>query len=174
MKNVMIDIETLSTADNAAVIAIGACTFDASGFGDPFEIQIDPRLSPGDRNRDTYHWWKGQDRAVFDRMMGGRTTPWAAVSDFREWLEPHKRCCVWANPPQFDIVILRNFFATCGEEWPMHWRNERDVRTILRLADDNGIRYHDAYEETTAHDALSDARAQARAVRIALSEMSLW
>lgn len=79
----------------------------------------------------------------------------------------YKKCVeVWANPPQFDLIILRHLFDECGVKCPWHYRVERDFRTLKGHAHQLNIDYQPAYANIDKHDALSDAIAQARAVQI--------
>ena len=45
MKDIMVDLETLGTGANSAIISIGACYFDEYGIGKTFYMPIDPRDS---------------------------------------------------------------------------------------------------------------------------------
>ena len=75
MNNVMIDIETLALSNDAAVIAVGACAFDANAIGGRFEVLLNPVLSPGRRDEETLEWWCRQPAEVLERVTGGLATP---------------------------------------------------------------------------------------------------
>lgn len=169
----MADIETLSSQNDAAIIAIGLCVFDEKTVFDSTEILIDPKLAPGHRDPKTLEWWNGQDPDVFRKMMSGHLTPWAACDQVELILDEWEVSILWANPPSFDIVIMRHLFDLYGKPFPIHYTNERDFRTLRKFADDMGIDYREPYEERTAHDAESDAICQAQALQIILRDLAL-
>jgi inhibitor of KinA sporulation pathway (predicted exonuclease) len=169
MRRLMVDIETLDSSGTAAVIAIGACVFDFDDISYSFSMQIDPTaaLQFGTVSDATMKWWGEQDEAVRERMFSGDTTPMDAAYAFAAFVKQHKVKEVWANSPTFDCVILRHLFKSVGVDVPWHYRDERCVRTLYALwrelqPADTGI--NAAYSETGAHDAVIDARNQARAV----------
>ena len=170
MKAAMVDIETMSTSDDAAVIAIGTVIFDRDEILAAQSLLIDPITTPGHRSVDTLEWWNRQAPEVRERMFSGTTPPSSACLDWVQFLEDHEAQDLWANAPTFDITILRSLFRNCGlRKFPIHHRKERDFRTLTSLARDLGIEYKEAYRNCIKHDAVSDATAQARAVQIILN-----
>ena len=169
----MVDIETLSSQSDAAVIAIGLCLFDEKEIIDSTEILIDPVLAPGHRDPDTYRWWCEQDSQVFNRMLSGDLPPWNACGAMAQVIEEWNPKTLWANPPSFDIIILRNLFRVYNIEFPIHYTKERDFRTMKAFAKQMGIDYSAPYDERTAHDAESDAICQAKALQIILRDLAL-
>ncbi len=170
----MVDIETLSSKPDAAVIAIGLCLFDETGVLDTHQILIDPRLAPGHRDSDTLDWWNRQDPDVFRKMMSGERTPWDACDEMydvcrHDW----QSRTIWANAPTFDISILRHLFNTYGIDFPFHFSKEMDYRSVKALAKAQGIDFNAPLEERSAHDAESDAIAQAKALLIMLDGLAL-
>ncbi|KPL28079.1 MAG: hypothetical protein AMJ72_05405 [Acidithiobacillales bacterium SM1_46] len=165
----MTDIETLSSRNDAAVIAIGICAFDEHEIFDSMEILIDPALAIGHRNPETVRWWSEQEPHVREKMFSGTLPPWAACDMLARFCGIYKNAKeIWANPPQFDLIILRHLFDECGVKFPMHYRTERDFRTLKALAHQRGIDYQSAYEGIDKHDAKDDAIAQAKATQIIL------
>lgn len=169
----MVDIETLASHPNAAVIAIGVCIFDDKEVYDSMEILLDPRLSPGHRDPDTLRWWNEQDPEVFKKMMSGDAAPWLACDMLAGFIRETGIKELWANPPTFDIAILRGLFKRYGKEFPIHYTGERDYRTIRKMADEFDIDYGEPYRERSAHDAMDDAICQARALQIMLRDLAL-
>ena len=176
----MTDIETLSSRNDGAIIAIGICAFtahpldDEEEIVDAMEILIDPALAIGHRNLDTIRWWNDQEEHVREKMFSGVTSPWAACAQLTEFCNNYKKANeIWANPPQFDLILLRNLFNECGMKFPMHYRTERDFRTLAKLGQSKHIDYQSAYEGLDKHDAKDDAIAQARAVQIILRNLTL-
>jgi hypothetical protein len=167
----MLDLETLSTRNNAAIAAIGAVIFDEQNIINRFEAYLDLRLVPGHRDLETLDWWGKQDPAVRAKVFSGSEDPWKAISRFSLWMMTHKPHEVWANSPAFDCVILRNLCESIGRTAPWNFREERDFRSLTSLAKSKGISYSKAYENIVKHDPLSDAYAQANAIQIILPEL---
>ena len=172
-KHGMIDIETLSTSPTAAVIAIGAVAWLEGRVEqhETFEVLIDPSIAVGTRDPRTLQWWDEQDPSVRGRMFSGKALTSEALVQLRNWYLRQGIEEVWANAPTFDLIILEASFRATGVEIPWMFRDTRCMRTLTRLAKRRGIDYQPAYENRMAHDALSDALAQARAVDLILSKL---
>jgi len=146
MKIIMVDLETLSTAPNAAILSIGAVCFDddgpAASVDDAFLISV---------NRDYYDmqttfnvdpktvaWWATQGRAAQDSLKINRveTLP-LAMDAFTTWVEKQGEVdLIMAKPAHFDIPILANaarhsYGANDALPWK-HWQ-VRCMRTICGL-----------------------------------------
>lgn len=169
----MLDIETLSSQPNAAVIAIGLVAFNQEEILNECEILIDPQFTPGHRNPDTLDWWHDQDSRVFRKMMSGGEYPWDACDQFVDFCNQYKKAPMWANPPTFGISIMRHLFKVYDKEFPIHFTRERDFRTIKKMAERVGVDYSEAYEERDAHDAVDDAKVQARALQLIRNGLAL-
>jgi hypothetical protein len=176
-RHMSIDIETLATEGDAAVIAIGATVFDADRFLDQGHlVLINPILSPGARDRGTWMWWCQQDRGIMERMMSGETTPWAACETFAN-------LCVgvdyfWGYPARFDVGHLRALFRNCDREFPFSFRQEMDLSTALKLAragiPATGEELRKIKESNqAAHDAMADAIVQARQIQVILKHYGM-
>lgn len=171
----MIDIETMATCNNAAIVAIGACVFDLTGIGEEFTAIIDTASasSHGAVQRQTMEWWATQSEEIRDRMFGGEEQAEDAAERLVKFFKAARADEVWANSPTFDCVILRNWFDEFDIKVPWHYRQERCVRTIYAVANNRGINVGAGYTESGAHDANVDARNQARAVTIALTGLGV-
>lgn len=172
MKSLMIDIETLATTDNAAVVAIGSVIFTADAIIDTQLILIDPTWAVGHRSQETCEeFWMNRDEVpakVYNEMLAGTCKPWDACHEFLSFVAGHNIKAAFAYPPQFDFVILRSMFRQCNQPYnfPVHYAKERDCRTLFKLAKAKGVDLGPAYEGLEKHNALSDAIAQAKAVQI--------
>lgn len=165
---VMIDIETLGIEPGAAILSIGACTFDTDGVGETVHVSVDLE-SCQDRgleiDADTLQWWLEQDDAAREILTGG--VPLAtALAELREFLETHAYDELWANSPKFDMEHLETAYDAL--DWPTPWvfYELRDVRTVQALP---GAVERD--QDGTEHDALDDAVHQAREVAATLREL---
>ncbi len=173
MKRLMVDIETLDSSGTAAVIAIGACVFDLEGLHEDFSVTIDVEAAKayGSTSKFTLEWWSTQSEEVRARMFSGTESPNDAVKKFIAFIRRNPVREVWANAPTFDCVILQNLFRQLSQRCPWGFRDERCVRTVYAIGRQLGVDYSLGYSEKGAHDAVVDARNQARAVSIVLRRL---
>jgi len=159
MKDIMVDLETLGTGANSAIISIGACYFDEYGIGKTFYMPIDPRDSVQqglEIDVDTVIWWMQQSdqaRNVFvntDRAFSLET----ALREFSEFCQNDAR--VWGNGAAFDNVILGNAYKALNKEQPWKFWNDRCYRTMKATYKD--VTYT---RSGTHHNAVEDAITQA-------------
>jgi hypothetical protein len=175
---VMVDLETMSTRPNAAILTIGAVQFDPFGNDTEENIKADRRrhfyetISFESNEAEGRHfsagtikWWLGQSHAAQKALLNPTTHLRGALTGFRMWVNgcTPKVDRVWAKSPEFDCIILKDAFDAVGEMWPFSYWNSRDVRTVVELA------YPEGNEPEigvgTAHNALDDAIRQALAVQ---------
>lgn len=175
MKNVMIDIETLSTRSDAAVLSIGLAAFDDQGVTDTCEILIDPKQIFGHIDVSTVSWWMKQSDAARQLVFSGDCPQHAAWSRLISFLGPIGSFEeVWANGPQFDLKILQHWaeglversYAPQGIKLPWRYNQERDFRTFMAEWRRQGVPVNDIIgpRSGTAHSAVDDAASQARDV----------
>ncbi|MFP4218806.1 MAG: 3'-5' exonuclease, partial [Salinarchaeum sp.] len=165
-ERVMVDIETLGIEPGAAVLSIGAVTFDTDGIGAQFHRSIDLQSCQDAGlaiDAETLQWWLDQDGDARAVLTGG--DPLADVlAAFTEFVPEDAE--VWANGPQFDCEHLEAAYAAVDMDAPWTFRDERDVRTVRALPV-----APDVEQDGTEHDALDDAVYQARIVGEALNRL---
>lgn len=163
--DIMLDLETMGTGPNAAIVAIGAVEFDiATGtVGDRFYRVVDLGTSVamgGEIDADTVLWWMQQSddaRAMFTRDSVPLSV---ALAEFTVWMSDRGAVSgarVWGNGAAFDNVILSSAYRRSAYMQPwQHW-NDRCYRTIK-------AQYPDVKLERvgTHHNAVDDAESQAR------------
>jgi len=156
----MIDLETMGSGSNAAIVAIGAVKFDKRGTREIFykTIKLESSVSFGlDIDADTVMWWLKQNdearRALTEEE--GETLNFA-LSCFNTWVGDDP--IVWGNGSDFDNVILANAYKKTAVQKELPWKfwNNRCYRTMKSL-------YRDVKMERkgTHHNALDDAISQA-------------
>jgi exodeoxyribonuclease VIII len=181
---VMLDLETLATDQNAQIISIGAVKFNKDGLGSEFYQTI---LMEGNSkfsvNPQTVSFWLHQSkeaqealwnpepkrleevlRMFVDWYKGRKEVPAGVVTSITintdgneiELLNPGT--AVWGNGSTFDNVILRNAFEKLKIKCPWSFREDRDFRTIVALNKHRKIPYE---RIGTLHNALDDAKTQA-------------
>lgn len=148
-KEVMIDIETLSTRGNAIIASISAVKFDRSGRIseldiekglDIFDVRIDidscEKLGMHKDDK-TIEWWKKQDKGVYDDIFnkGNRKNISDALKMLSKWYEGCDK--IWSQGASFDIPILSEAYSLCNIDIPWKFYNIRDTRTIYDLANVN-------------------------------------
>ena len=112
MKDVMLDIETLSTQKDAAIASIGAVQFDlrTGDLGVEFYQVIDLQSCTDAGlhfNGATVAWWLGQSHeARAALLVEGRASLFETLEEFCHWFPNDGRC--WGNGASFDCVITRN------------------------------------------------------------------
>ena len=161
-RNVMIDIESLSTYPGGLVVAIGACTFDMNGVHEKMYSAIDVLESLFEGftiNLDTVAWWKNQSPEAKNFIRNGHP-PGVVYQQLANFIRKNDQ--VWAKGPDFDLDLLKAGYDTLGIKVPWSFRNARCVRTVLDLGKRMG--FTNFANEQTKHFALGDAIYQAEQV----------
>jgi hypothetical protein len=176
MQHIMIDLETLSTRSDSAILSIGAVFFDieTGQLGDELHIGVKMEDHPryGHIHPDTVRWWLSQSepaRAELLAIISDGYPLEEALTSLKNFLQlstnPGK-LSIWANPSSFDPTILDSAYRRCDSKTPWnHWQL-KDVSTIVKLGRDliGFDPKHDNPFEGTPHNALSDAIHQAKYV----------
>jgi hypothetical protein len=163
--DIMVDLETLSSAPNACIVSIGATVFSSIGQFmagvHNFYSVVDPKSSQrlgGSIDADTVKWWAQQSdgaRAVFSSPDAVHLMH--ALGEFRRFCARFERPRIWGNGASFDNVVLRCAYEEVSRPVPWEWRDDRCYRTLKNLRPD--IPFERSGE---AHNALCDAIDQAR------------
>jgi exodeoxyribonuclease VIII len=166
--DIMIDLETLATSPDAAILTIGAVKFDPFGddVNDPkctkFYTRVD--LDSCDKiglvtNDDTIAWWANQSKEAQDEAFGeaDRVDIVDAMHQLYKFCWGAKR--VWSHGATFDIVICEHIFRKIEKAIPWSFWEVRDTRTLF----DIGINPN--RPPVLKHHALEDAWNQAVGVQ---------
>lgn len=165
-----IDLETLGTRYNAAVLSVGVVQFDpdTGKLGATFyrEIDIDSAIKAGRVTGSTLAWWAKQtDKAR--RVFGpdNKVTLATALDELATWLRGKAIAPkVWGNGATFDITILEHAYdhgcVGLTEAW--HYTNVRDMRTMVEVAQLGDAEW--PKREGVHHNALDDATYQAKVI----------
>lgn len=166
MQHVMIDLETMGTAVNAPVLAIGAVYFDpdTSALGDRFygSIDMDEACRFGRPSGSTIRWWLQRSDVARQAIIAGKHPAKLVFEKFKAFMLKHgKNTRPWGNGAAFDISMLDVAFPKIlGEPAPWKFYNVLDCRTIKELA--KGITDFRGDRAGTHHQALDDAIYQAQ------------
>lgn len=171
MNNVMADLETWGTAPGSALRSLGAVVFDPSGStqGATFYRNIDFASQEAlglVKDPRTEAWWAEQNIGAQLALSEQQVPLRQALTEFAQWWVAESAEYLWGHGANFDPVLLDVAYqrAFPDVENPSPWKfwNIRCSRTVLALArrkPDRSIGTH--------HNALDDAKAQARAVTAA-------
>ena len=154
---VMVDLETLSTLPNAAIISIGAVKFTINGgITDEFTINISPSSSKSlglHIDKETVSWWSTQPIEARMAWQTNQHSLEPALESFTIWLGECSNTFMVCNGASFDFPILSSSFSAIGKKVPWNFYNELDLRTISTILNVKLTRGND-------HNALSDAKNQ--------------
>lgn len=153
-KFVMVDIETVSTKQNAAIVAIGAVEFTIpDGITRQFSVNIDVNSSHAyglDIDRSTLEWWFKQPIETQKAWQTNKKSLPDALNMFIEWLGDCEKTMMVSEGNVFDFGILYSSFDAVGLEKPWKYWNEMDTRTV-------GIMMNMRMSTGNDHIALKDA-----------------
>jgi hypothetical protein len=123
----MLDIETLDTSITAAIVAIGAVSFDPRGV-QPDEDSYRVTISEHDNlkngrtvSKSTLDWWRIQSDEAKAAVFDGPHVPLSlALQNFAMWVNKMQPTCtrIWAKSPDFDCSIMIHAFKEAGIFWP--------------------------------------------------------
>lgn len=170
MQHVMIDIETLGTTPDAAVIAVGWCDFRRhavweTGHSREIVIDLQSAMKYGSIDSDTLFWWLQQDATVREHNFSGTCSTEMALLRLVKDLTFVDKLTVWAKPPQFDIAALVDKFNKAKRPVPWAHRSVRDLRTLISLFPEVTL----PKNNLTQHRAKDDAAYQAECACVLLN-----
>lgn len=164
MNEVMVDIETLGLMPGAAIISIGAVSLyrglPRGRFVDEYysTISIESNVKAHmivDAN--TVQWWinGGQPAGAKSALTFLEPLP-TALTQFGMWYEKQEAGAIWGNGASFDLVLLEAAYYATGLTCPWKFHQHRCFRTMR-----SEFAQVPRVAPEIAHDALSDAKAQA-------------
>jgi len=177
MTHIMLDLETLSTAYNARILAIGAVKFDtkqARIYSRFYQVVHTPKLDnlavltftdftdhEGFHiSKATMEWWAQQGDAARDVFNDPNSaTMEATLEAFTKWATDDTEISeirMWGNGASFDNTILSTAYDLCHQERPWKFYNDRCYRTVKNLYPEEKL-----VRTGTHHNALNDAESQA-------------
>ena len=170
--HLMIDLETLATTPNAAILTIGACKFDPTAtdvHSTYYErIVLETQEEYGRViNEDTLAWWSQQDKQIQEDAFG-------EGADRIDLKDAMKKLYtfglgttnVWSHGAIFDVVIIEDICRSFQQAVTWKFWEVRDTRTLFDLANVS-VRIEGK------HNALTDAVAQAKAVQQSYQKLKI-
>lgn len=175
--HIMVDIESLGKSDNATIFQIAAAAFDISNGNIKDSIDLKLNIDTVENLRvdgDTLKWWLNTNKELLTSLLDeGELSEIEMVHQFRDWVDVQgdiEDVTLWGNGIIFDNAKIQQKMNGLDVRYPIHYKNDRDVRTILALASDKSglsekeIKDSVLDENEVEHDALDDVMYQIRLV----------
>lgn len=138
--DIMTDIETLGTNTDSTIIQISAVAFDieTGNVTHEFDMIADIEKNESDIKvtAGTLKWWQTTNAELFSELLnGGFHSSESVLTHFHEWLNQFDKenLYLWGNGILFDNKMIQAQMENIGLNYPIHYKNDRDVRTILEL-----------------------------------------
>jgi inhibitor of KinA sporulation pathway (predicted exonuclease) len=164
----VVDLETLSTRKNAAIVSIGCVEFSLKdGILDEYFVNISPKSAKEHGlhiDKSTVQWWADQTQEARDSWMKDPVDLKTGLMGFEQFYQ--KACPIWGFGADFDIAILESAFYAIdyhkdkvyGEHLPWRFWDVYCLRTLSNVVkmklEKTGIN----------HNALHDAHAEAELI----------
>ena len=177
--DIMTDLETLGTKSNSTVFQVSAISFDIKtgemfdSFNKIIDIGKEHIISDGS----TIQWWLKTNKELMSDLINSEVSESGeqVFKSFREWIinqsSEIKNIYLWGNGIKFDNVMIDSQMSKYGLQYPIFYRNDRDVRTMLELASiksgisEKEIRASFNNEDELCHNALDDCKYQIRLLK---------
>lgn len=158
--NIMVDIETFGTTNNAPIVQIGAVKFNMiQGIHEEFCVNISYDTFKGyEPDYGSITFWLQQDKKVIESILEDTVSIKEALTKFNYFVGYEE--FVWAKSTPFDISILGNAYRKEEIKQNYSFRRVPDMRDINIFFPNYPKQDH----VKNKHNALSDARAQAQHV----------
>lgn len=171
--DVMVDIETLGNKIDSTIFQISAIAFDIksgeyiSTFDRIADIIQNKKLNV---TGDTFVWWLHTNKELLTELLSkGKGSSGDILKDFFIWLQDLSakgEIYLWGNGILFDNSMIKYQLEKLGLKYPIYYKNDRDVRTIVDLTCTKlGIsekelkeRFYD--KNRVEHNALDDVKFQ--------------
>lgn len=186
--DVMLDIESLSTAHNGATIQISAKPFCIYGQGvidsDNFNASVSPKscIEAGLHVcSDTMKWWFSQDPEVQNKVLGGAIRQGLSLEVSLEYFtrflealqEKAERVFIWGYPATSDLTWLQQAYLAAKLPYPIAYNRTRCLSTIADLYwEKTGEKLSDKATTKINHDALQDCQSQIEMIIVAYKEFA--
>jgi len=124
-------------------------------------------LSGSEISGSTMEWWMKQDLEIFKRVFLGAVTNGKDIREtlilFSDYVSTIKKkydvktVYLWGNGSKADNVWLETSFRLNNLPWPFHYREDMDLRTLMRLGKELGVDAKDQVPQNlNKHVALDD------------------
>lgn len=189
MKHISVDIETLSTKANPAIIQIGAVEFNLGDLADPeipplgreflTNIHWKTAVDAGCKvDSATMKWWLDQSNEALDSVTDTSIMrPFLlGMAAFSAFFKETKARYIWGKPSTFDCSHLSEAYELAQMERPWHHKGEMCLRSVIQsVGRMNRVIPAPPVLDDPAflkHNALWDAKAQAQFCQLGHRELA--
>ena len=178
----MVDLETMSTDIQAAVVTIAAvqCDLTTGKIGQEYYRVIDLNSCKDfDINPGTIYWWLEQSEAARKQITEPNKISIQEFADefnkFLSSLGNPNYLRLWGNGVSFDNPIIRHIYYKLKKTFVVPFRNDRDVRTVMGFYPRNLAQdwFKNNLIKGSSHNALMDARYQIKYVSHVMKELGV-
>lgn len=177
--DIMVDIETLGTKTGATIFQIAAASFDITTGEVKDTINLTGDIAQYDDltvDGSTLKWWLDTDHDLLHTLLsGGTLTEQELLTGLLAWMykqaPDNKNVYLWGNGILFDNAKISDLCDKHDVAYPIFFRNDRDLRTLLELASfksgrtEKELRTEVTSETERKHDAFDDVMFQIRLAR---------
>ena len=169
--DIMCDIETLGRGADTAVFQIAAAAFslETGEIFEKFNMICDISNTKVLVDGGTLKWWLNTDKELLTKLLNqGNCSEQYMFEQFYKWiviLQTKYEVYFWGNGPLFDNRIIKEKMEMYGMNYPIFYRNDRDLRTIVDIVTTKyNIDPHKEVqvENTEYHNAMCDVEHQIR------------
>lgn len=171
--DIMTDIETLGHKSDSTIIQISAIAFDIE-TGE--HLETFNKVADITKNKNmrvtgsTIKWWLNTNKELLTELINnGEGSSDDILRDFYVWLtnigNPNE-LHLWGNGILFDNKMIQHQLELVAKEYPISYKNDRDVRTIVDLAGkklgltEKELKNRFKDESLVEHNALDDVKFQ--------------
>lgn len=178
---VALDLETLGTSPDSAILAVGAVAVcEETGQRRKFYSICNANAQPGRTvSQSTLNWWSQQSdaaRVAFDEAHKQEAPMLATVlNDLTQWIGDlglTHDVFVYGNGANFDVAMLEHAYKQISDFVPWNFRHVRDMRTLYDITLRLGLDI-DVPRDGTHHNALDDAEFQANVIMESLRQITI-
>lgn len=163
--HICVDLETLSTRNNAVIVTIAAVKFNfGSDDMESFSVNIDPRDSKSyglDIAADTMEWWKSQPKEAVKAWQHSRISLIEGLDAFTKFCGDSNSLLFYSVYPVFTFPKLEASYSVVDRPTPWKYYNIRDTNTIYWLTQSD-------HKKPVVNDALSKCYSQIKNLKMSL------
>ena len=159
MNDIMLDLESLSTKSYSVIVQVGAVYFDryTGELGKELcvNINIQDCLNHGLKvDGGALKFWFEHENRSWLKDPVNLSKALQMIRDFY-----NKKALVWSHAT-FDFPLLADAYEVLGQGFPFHYRNLRDIRTLVDLS--KRPYKKDKEGDPKTHDGLDDCKYQVK------------
>lgn len=176
--DIMVDTETLGHATNSTIIQLAAIAFNIETGEQYSEFNQVVDIEKNEVNHitgSTLKWWLNTNKDLLHQLIStGNYSSGEVLLNFKKWIIEqytsrnlsHTDVFLWGNGILFDNKMIQHQLETIGETYPIFFRNDRDVRTLVELASkktnqtERDLKKSFQDSNLVAHNALDDVKYQ--------------